>query len=260
MRIFDCFLFFNELELLELRLMTLVPVVDYFVLVEADRTHTGNLKGFIFEQNKHRYQPYLNKIIYIKVEDTPLLDRSADAWAIENFQRSCISRGLTASNDEDIVVISDVDELPNPRILEQLKGVDHPVTLRQHLFYYYVNCYSGRGWNGSIVTPVKQMKPPHVLRKLARRGVNIMRNAGWHYSYMGGLDRIKSKLENISDAYTCNDRVGTDEDIVRKMTTQKDLWDETRGYQLIDVTQGIFGPPTIKQFIAQYPNYFFGPL
>src|SRR3990167_3841286 len=157
MRIFDCFLFFNELELLELRLMTPNDVVDYFVLVEADKTHTGNTKDFVFDKNKHRYQKYLNKIIHIKVEHTPALDRSTDAWAIENFQRSCISRGLTSATDEDKVITSDVDEIPNPETLERLKGSDHPVTLRQHLFYYYVNCYSGRGWNGSIVTPMKHM-------------------------------------------------------------------------------------------------------
>ena len=71
MKIFDCFCFLNELELLELRLMELYDTVDYFVISEANKTHAGNPKEFIFEKNKKRYKKYLDKIIYVKVTDLP---------------------------------------------------------------------------------------------------------------------------------------------------------------------------------------------
>lgn len=257
MKIFDCFLFFNELEILELRLMTLSDVVDYFVLVEANKTFTDNKKDFLFEKNKNLYKKYLDKIIHIKVDNVPLLDKSKNVWTIEEFQRNCIIRGLKNAKDEDRIIISDIDEIPDPDKLRQVKKSSYPVTFRQHLFYYYVNCMSTRNWNGSIITPFKNMEPPQELRRLARKGFNRIRNGGWHYTYMGGLDRIKSKLDNLSDAFTRIDQVGGDEDIFRKVNYQKDLWDENRSHKLINIEENGFAPSCIKEFIEKYPSFYF---
>lgn len=259
MKLFDCFLFFNELELLELRLMTLASVVDYFVLVEANRTFTGNKKDFIFEKNKDRYKKYLRNIIYIKVEDTPTLDTSKDVWAIEIFQRNCISRGLASAKDEDRVIISDVDEIPDPGNLIKVKDSNELVTFNQYLFYYFVNCVSvTRTWNGSVMAPFKHMNSPQVVRG-RRRGYRRIKNGGWHYTYMGGLEKITMKLHNLSDAHTRIDMVGTDEDILRKITSQKSLWDERRTYRLIDVEKHDYAPTCMKKFIEKYPDFYFRP-
>ena len=256
MKIFDCFLFFNELELLELRLMTLSDVVDYFVLVEANTTFTGNIKPFIFEKNRHLYKKYLDKIIYVKVEDTPPLDKSVDIWVIEKFQRDCITRGLKDAKDEDRIVVSDIDEIPDPSKLMQVKESIDPITFNQYLFYYYVNCLSSRYWNGPVIAPYKNMKSPQVLRgqKLSHKGI---KNSGWHYTYMGGLDKIKSKLNNLSDGHTRIDQVGTDQDILRKINSQKNLWDESRTYRLVDLEENDYAPGCIKEFIEKYPGFYF---
>ena len=256
MKIFDCVMFFNELELLELRLMTLNDVVDYFVLVEANRTHTGNTKDFLFEKNRNLYKKYLDKIIYVKVEDTPALDKSKDYWAIENFQRNCITRGLANAKDGDRVIISDLDEIPDPGKLTEVLDSNDPVAFNQYLFYYYVNCLSGRNWNGSIMTPFKNMKSPQNLR-IIKRKFNRIKKGGWHYSYMGGLDKIKLKLDNLFDAFTRIDQVGTDEDILRKINTQKDLWDESYSHSLININEKGYSPPSINKFIKKYPNFYF---
>ncbi|MEO6508402.1 MAG: hypothetical protein ABIO02_00460 [Patescibacteria group bacterium] len=257
MKIFDCFLFFNELELLELRLMTLSNVVDYFVLVEADTSFTGNAKSFIFENNKQLYKKYLDKIIYIKVDDTPVLDRTKDVWAIESFQRNCITRGLVNAKPEDRVIVSDVDEIPDPTKLMQVKDSNNPVTFNQYLFYYFVNCFGNRTWNGSIIIPYMKMDTPSKTRELARRGFNKIKNGGWHYSYMGGIDRVKLKFKSLSDAYTRIDLVGSDEDIMRKINSQKDLWDENRSHSLIDISKEGYAPESIKQFIEKHPTFYF---
>lgn len=256
MKIYDCFLFFNELELLELRLMTLSGVVDYFVLVEANKSFTGNTKAFLFEKNQRQFKKYLPRIIYIKVEDAPVLDESQDVWAMENFQRNCITRGLVNAKDEDKVIISDVDEIPDPAKIIQVLDSNDPVTFSHHLFYYFVNCLNARRkWNGSVMAPFKKMVSPQILRGQKRRFNKI--SGGWHYSYLGGLDKIKLKLNNLSDAYMRRGQVGGDEDILRKVNSQRNLWDEKISYRLIDIDKKDFSPASIKKFITKYPNFFF---
>ena len=116
MKIYDGFTFFNELDLLEIRLNVLNDVVDYFILVEGSKTFKGEDKPFIFDENKARFAPFLHKIIHIKVVDYPEVDLTQDdnitlAWAYENFQRNAIDRGLTDAAQDDVIIISDVDEM-----------------------------------------------------------------------------------------------------------------------------------------------------
>lgn len=250
--IYDCFLFYNELELLDLRLMVLNDVVDYFVLVEADKTFTGNPKEFIFEQNKGKYLKYLDKIIYVKVTDTPEKD---GAWNIEEFQRNCISRGLEGAKEGDKILISDVDEIPNPDRIMEHENNPNPVTFVQKLFYYYVNCLSAKEWFGTIMSPYGyEGLSPQRLRGFARSGLNKVQDGGWHYSYIGGVEMVKNKLRNLSDAYTTIDQIGSEEDITRKHSELKDLWEDTK-YILIDPKD--CGPRQIDKFIRRYPHVFY---
>ena len=117
--IIDCFPFFNELDVLELRLNILDSVVDKFVLVEASKTQSLIDKPFYFEDNKDRFAKFLHKIVHIKVQDYP----NEGGWAMENFQRNCILRGLKHLdlNTHDIVGISDVDEIWNPDIITHIQ-------------------------------------------------------------------------------------------------------------------------------------------
>ena len=239
MKIFDCILFFNELEILDLRLMTLNEVVDYFVLVEANKTFTGNTKEFVFENNRNLYEDYLNKIIHIKVEDTPPLDRSKDVWTIEKFQRNSITRGLLNANDKDRIIISDVDEIPDPEIISRVKESRRTLTFNQRFFYYYVNCMSNRTWNGSVITSFFNVRTqsPQTLRDRARHhGVNRIQKSGWHYTYMGGVGKIRTKLNNLSDTHIKIDQVGTNEDIAIKMSSQQDLWNDGK-HRLINIKE-----------------------
>jgi beta-1,4-mannosyl-glycoprotein beta-1,4-N-acetylglucosaminyltransferase len=256
MKIFDCFLFFNELDLLDLRLMTLGDFVDNFVLVEANKTFTGRDKDFLFEKNKSKYKKYLDKIIHIKVTDTPNL-RKTDPWIIENYQRNSIMRGLAGAKAEDRIMVSDVDEIPDPVRVKELLERRRSITFNQRLFYYYVNCLAARTWNGTIITPFWNMTSPQKLREKAKRGVNRVENSGWHYSYLGGLDRIRLKLDNLSDAYIRMSQVGTDEDIIRKMDSLKDLWDESVSHKIINIEDDNYSPKCMKEFIIKYPYVFY---
>jgi len=123
MKIYDCFTFFNELDLLKIRLNELNDVVDYFVIVEATKTQTGIPKKLYFNENKDRYKSFNKKIIHIIVKDMPNI-KTNSSWVLENYQRNQILRGLVDCNDNDIILISDLDEIPNkndfPEIIHRL--------------------------------------------------------------------------------------------------------------------------------------------
>ncbi|MBO6167304.1 MAG: hypothetical protein J6P13_03005 [Kiritimatiellae bacterium] len=114
--IYDCFSFFNELDILEIRLNALKDVVDRFVLVEAVKTHSGQPKKLYFEENKDRYKPFLDKIIHVIVDNEPHLPEKCPkltaAWAYENHQRNVIVRGLARIGADDVLLISDLDKIP----------------------------------------------------------------------------------------------------------------------------------------------------
>ena len=197
MKIYDCFTFNNELDLLELRLNILNDKVDFFVLVEASKTHSGEDKDLIFERNKKRFDRFLDKIIHIKIDDMPELI-NGNRWILENFQRNAIMRGLSDCKDDDVVIISDLDEIPN---LKQIDGiiktlnlnsdkkdimyhfyekfkkmitilnnkllfriVDHfkfnssrLIVFKQNIYYYYLNGFINDNWFGSRVVLYKDL-------------------------------------------------------------------------------------------------------
>lgn len=134
--IVDSFIFSNELGMLELRLEILADTVDRFVLVEADRTFSGNPKPLVFEENKDRFDKFLDRIEHIVVDDMP---NNPNPWVKEIHQRNAVRRGFGGLRDNDIVMVSDVDEIPDvERIEAQIPNEDiHALT--QAFYYYYFN-------------------------------------------------------------------------------------------------------------------------
>lgn len=267
MKIFDCFTFFNELELLELRLMELNDTVDFFVLVESDKTHTGKSKEFIFENNKNLFKKYLDKIIHVKVTDLPLYNHEKAKlfpdkvdWTPENFQRNCIQRGLIDfAKKGDKILISDLDEIPNTETILKYKNCNEWITFEQSLFYYFVNCLQNQKWCGTIMADYGSYETPQQLRNFARASINVVVNGGWHYSFMGGADRIKTKIENIAESSLIIDKIGDKKDIEQKINTQTDLWNRKEMFaqkKLIDIKNN--SPKKMLEFLKKYPNLYYG--
>ena len=155
--IIDCFPFFNELDVLELRLNILDEVVDKFILVEASKTQTKLDKPFYFEENKNRYSKFLDKIIHVKIEDYP----KEDGWAMENFQRNCIQLGLEKLNltINDIIAISDVDEIWDPLVIKNLDNLLDQykfLSVGMNYFVFYLNLITvDKKWIGTIFSKFK---------------------------------------------------------------------------------------------------------
>lgn len=166
-KIYDCFNFFNELDILEIRLNILYEHVDYFVIVESSVTHSGESKPFYFEDNKERFSKFLDKIISYKIYDTPFdfvnlpetnnveLNNVFNSIKVQTnrfnrnyqqdygrdfFQKESVRRALINCNDEDIIIISDADEIPNPSIFGKLTDIENTIySLNQFTYYYYIN-------------------------------------------------------------------------------------------------------------------------
>lgn len=120
MKIYDCFVFFNELKLLEFRLSMYYDYVDYFVLCECSKTLRGDDKPYYFEENKALFEKYADKIIHVKA-DNPPVSKGSDDWSIEFYQRNQIAQGLKDAQNEDLITISDLDEFYSPGILTAIK-------------------------------------------------------------------------------------------------------------------------------------------
>lgn len=195
--IYDGFTFFNEFDILEIRLGILYPIVSKFILVESDHSFTGNPKPLYFLENKERFTPFLDKIVHIIHKS----QRHANPWDNETDQRNAIKDGMLAK-DRDVVMISDVDEIPDPKVIvEFVRKRPRIQRTGQKLYYYYLNCKKSDLWNGTVITSGQEFKAttPQKLRDHRCNSGFPLVIGGWHYSYMGGLSMIQTKLESFSE-------------------------------------------------------------
>ena len=202
--IYDAFTFYNELDLLEIRLNLLYNHVDKFILVEATTTHAGDPKPLYYQQNKKRYSKFNDKIIHIVVDDLPR--DSKNRWPAEKAQRMAFMRGLTRARDKDIVITSALDEIWRPEALP--KNITVPMVFQQKVKSFFLNAKHSRGWLGSIVSPYGQFKKEHPNDLLypRRKYFNLINNGGWHWCYAGNNAFIRKKLEAIAHAELDNEK------------------------------------------------------
>lgn len=248
MRVFDSFIFFNELDLLELRLNILNDVVDYFVITESPWTVSGNPKPLYYQENKERFSKFHHKIIHNITEEIPndysdymdkkkyhtpmggndLNETPYREYPIR-FQRAIFNRDSSiygsvnfGINDDDIILTSDADEIINPLVLKDLSWFDpnnHYVCL-QKAFYYKLNYLYQDDWMGTRISTFKTLSNDSVdlLRNMHKDAYRI-EQAGWHWSFFGDADNFRLKLasyehtENNVDTNTANAERKIDEGI-----------------------------------------------
>lgn len=259
-KVFDCFPFYNELDILEIRLELLYPVVDYFVLVELDQTHRWEPKELFYQNNRYRYKKYLDKIIYVNPVDCPgkPIDTTMD-WTLENFQRNSVTKGLlNIAKADDIVLVSDVDEMPDPKKISELQNQSEILkrdvfSFSQDFFYYYFDFCHRTKWNGSFVCTYKNLSIPQRWRDLRNELPEIL-DGGWHLSYFGGADMIKRKIKSTVDSAVFDvsddevkNRIRRGADIFGRKESEYDL-------QKLEIDELTF--PNIKRVRDKYPHLF----
>lgn len=207
MRVYDCFIFHNELDLLEIRLNELNDVVDYFVLVEAEKTHQNKEKELFFEKNKNRFSNFLNKIIHVKVPGHLFSDHHA--LSNEILQRNCILAGIQGATDDDQIIVSDVDEIPSKHSVIRAISLNRtPIIFEQLLHYYYLNTLlvvdravfknEDKNYGSVLITKSMLEKNTEITRSLEKHNFEVVPNGGWHFSFLGDSENVHDKLQSYS--------------------------------------------------------------
>ena len=231
MKIIDCFTFYNETELLDYRLNVLKNTVDYFVIVEATHTFTGKPKKMYFDPERY---PDLN-IIYIVVDDFPYNEMNIDIskghqWKNEKHQRNCIERGLKKLklSAEDILVFSDLDEIPDPRTLKILKGYNmtEVYSLEQDLYYCTLKNLTKDKWYYSKVTTFRDyLKENCTIDQIRFKKCWEIWNGGWHLSYFGSPGYIANKIKNFGHQEFNKPEFTDESKILSRIKNSMDLFD-----------------------------------
>jgi beta-1,4-mannosyl-glycoprotein beta-1,4-N-acetylglucosaminyltransferase len=213
--IYDCFQFFNELDLLRLRIHSLNPIIDKFVISESTVTFSGDPKRLYFDENKTLFRDFQDKIIHNVVRDTP----AGNPFERDSFQKCAVARGLAQCVDSDVVIFGDVDEIPNPKKINEILRTfqrEKIYHLAQRMFYFYLNLEETSGhllsftgefegierkrWLGTKVCSYGLLKK-YTLEQLRfperkKEGIRVD-DGGWHFSYMGG-DRGSDVAQRVA--------------------------------------------------------------
>lgn len=205
--IVDCFSFYNELDILKKRLTYLSPVVDKFVIVESTVTHRGVPKELFYEQNKNLFEKWHDKIIHVVVDDNP---NDTNPWSRENFQRNCITRGLKDVDNNALVMISDVDEIPNRDFIQIPDNVPACSFNMVAFQYSFKRIQEVEPWFGTVLTRrgfLHHVTPQQLREK--RWNVPFYENAGWHLSSFGDEHFVANKIYNYAH---CHDESSQNKD------------------------------------------------
>lgn len=282
-KVYDVFTFFNELDLLELRLEMLDSVVDKFVLIECVETFSGNPKPLYYEENKDRFKKYHHKIIHHITYDPPktfddlrnrILDPNSDDltkqiciqaltstnvppgelhWLKEFYQKENIRRPLVGLEDDDLCFITDLDEFWNPELDYSLIE-DHKIyKLKQLAYSLYLNNRSSEPWAGTLLTRYKNIKNGCLnhLRTPSKTPYEYIENGGWHFTFMGGADQIKLKIESYGHQEYNNDQIKNS--VENNLSSNKDVLGRSNFNFWIDESEL---PEYLIKNKNKYKNYF----
>ena len=206
--IYDCIPFFNELDILKLRMKIMSPYVDKFVLEESTVTFSGEPKEMIFAGHRDMFAEFEDKIVYVAVDNSPM--DGVTTHVRDNFQKNQLIRGLSDCKPDDIIIFSDVDEIPNPKVLTEIIENFDPgkvYHLAQRMFYCFLNMEEVSGNLLSITGEFDGVRQKKWLgtkicsfANIPERGIVFLRevmpddprsvrvsDGGWHFGYMGGV-------------------------------------------------------------------------
>lgn len=279
MRLIDAFTFYNAIDVLKMRLKLHSPYVDQFYICESSHTYSGKPKPYNLEKRLDEFAPWADKITYIKFEpDLTGLDFSkhdttvnynfdSPAWNLEFQQRNILQKYLMEIDDDDVVIITDMDEFISPHVLSGIKQNSKSQSwqeARLHLqyFHYYMNCIKpGTIWSHPFVCKGRKFKiisDISLHRHLA--GIDMhYPDAGWHFSYLGGLDVVMDKF--LATSHTEQLAAGlNDEKYVRKcMDLGMDFLLHKPEPKLANCVSAYLPlsvfPPEIKALMAEFPHF-----
>jgi beta-1,4-mannosyl-glycoprotein beta-1,4-N-acetylglucosaminyltransferase len=281
-KVIDCLMFYNELDMLKFRLEHLNDVVDYFVIAEATVTHQNSEKKLFFEENKHLFSEYLDKIIHVVVEDMPGGYSSADNWAREKHQRISLIKGVEKLNlnPTDIIMLSCCDEIPNNKIVKEIKeyGINifqsdenlkykpGHTTINDYnngisLFYmdmYWFNLTtkSKFGWTLSRACTYEKLLEMGGFQPFIDNKTDIYYiQGGWHFTYFGSKEFMITKIKSFAhDEYNKDEYLDINK-LDRKIKSKQDIFNRPHEELFnIEILDNNFLPSNYK-FLLNNKNF-----
>ena len=283
MNIYDCFMYFDEDLLLDIRLNSLEKFVKKFVITEATYTHNGNKKKLNFDINK--FQKFKDKIIYIIVDEQPkniLEMKEGDAkekigeklilngMARDYFQRESLSKGLKEAKEEDLILISDLDEIPNFENLKIENIKNEIIIFEQKILYYKLNLlYDNFLWHGTKAIKKKNFLSPQWLRNIKGKNypqwridtffskkkysnLKFVKNGGWHFTCLKTPEQLEKKLLNYAHHYEFQTSGLKIEDIKKFISEKRIIYD----YKADQKKNKWSGKSTLKRLENKFlPNF-----
>tara|TARA_B100000674_G_scaffold486064_1_gene493888 strand:+ start:624 stop:1421 length:798 start_codon:yes stop_codon:yes gene_type:complete len=252
MAIYDCFQYFNEDHMVDIRLNILNEYVDYFVISESTRTHQGKSKKINFNPNK--FSKFRNKIKFIiaDYDGKQFEQHTGGESPIEQHQRNSLIRGIKEAAPDDLIILSDTDEIPDLKKITEIKDNKKYIAFSQKMFMYKLNLQNldESNWIGSKITKKKYLSSMQELRNLKFKRYPIWRidkrylqiiNGGWHFSFLQTPDEILNKIKSFSHG-EFNDESISEKTIEDKILNNTDIFN--RGFRLKKI-----------ELDSSYPDY-----
>ena len=258
MKIYDCFMFFDEEQVLDLRLNIMDKYIDKFVITEASYMHSGKSKKLVFDINK--FSKFKDKIIYNVVDKQPsnivsvnenddydtkgekLINNSSKR---EHYQRDMAQKSLNEAEPDDLILINDVDEIPNLKDINLRKIKKKIIIFKQKVFFYKFNLlYEGMSWYGSRACRKKDFISPQWLRDTKHKkypawrldiilsntkysSIHYIENGGWHFTNIKSPEEIEKKFSNFLHHQDFEDSGLTLDDVKEMVENKKVLYDHS---------------------------------
>ena len=266
MAIYDCFQYFNEDHTVDLRLNILNNFIDKFIIVESTVDHQGKTKKLNFDISK--YKKFKDKINYIVVDDTPShikKHHQGGESLVEKHQRNSILKGLNNAEDNDLIILSDVDEIPDLNKLNEFNKNNYAV-FSQKMFMYKINLLNLKenNWHGSRMCLKKKLRSPQWLRNLKfkeypfwridkLRNLQVIKNGGWHFSYLQTPENISKKIQSFAHGEFNKSELINLKNIYSKIQNGQDIFD--RGHNLKRVELDLTFPNYILENKEKYKKW-----
>ena len=265
MAIYDCFQYFNEDHILDLRLNILNKSVDYFVISESTKTHQGKKKELNFDIKN--FLKFRNKIIYIVADfdgDINFKNHEGGESIIEKHQRNKLYEGLKNAEDNDLIILSDSDEIPDLNKLNTIKKTTKFTAFSHKMFMYKLNLQNlnESNWIGSKITQKKNISSMQNLRDLKFKKYPFWRidkfgfqivNAGWHFSFLQSPEQIAEKIKSFSHGEFNKNQFTDIQKIKEKIISGEDIFQ--RGFELKKISIDNTFPNYIVENQAKFSKW-----
>jgi len=283
--LYDCFSFYNELDILNIRLHVLNDIVDKFVIAESTYTHSRKRKPLYFKENESRFAAFKDKIIHIVIDENPAPPENCSAeesaWQLENLQRNALAQALQSASPTDAIIISDCDEIPDPNAIRQAlktlsrnKGAIVRCYLRMYTYFLNLRDCTVDYWTqGTQICSIDTFRNPKTfshfpytwcvpqyfnangtltqLRFL--RPTHVLKKAGWHFSYIGNAEKLFLKINSIADFQSSSGTIPPLGEIKKLLSKGKDILGRDRCLVAEPINKSL--PQHIIDHQAEYTEF-----